>query len=139
MSINQGQAANLTGKELEKAIEDVLKELSIPFKAQAKFTGIYNNSCKVDFITDEYVIECKSQSVSGSVDEKIPYTCLNLLQAAKELNKKPCLILFGSHFALKKGIKDWVSSNYPEISIIANKEEFVTHIKVDGRETQVTK
>lgn len=125
----QGKLANKSGAVLESLVEVALMNHDIKYLKQVPFTGIYGNKCKMDFtfllngIT--YSIECKRQMVAGSVDEKIPYTLMNGINAPSDVF---ILILDGDHFEKKKGIRAWAEkySRYQtdKVVFVMDFEEF---------------
>lgn len=106
--MNQGALANKAGASLESIIQKLLIKYKIGYTSQSIFTGIYGGKNKMDFIfklNDKiYAMEVKNQNVAGSVDEKIPYCMLN---GASIETDGFILILEGSHFEKKTGIKKW--------------------------------
>ena len=124
----KGKSANITGNQLEVAVQTVLsnkgfeivmyrewsknpenygKELllkNVPFKT------IYGHGGNTEFllISEKYDlrirIECKWQQVKGSVDEKLPYLYLNSIEAMPE--KDIMILIDGDGF--KKGAKTWL-------------------------------
>lgn len=86
-SINQGQAANYTGNQAERLIEDILSRKGILFARQFPQRSIYQIDVRADFMLhtapgypDGLIIESKWQMVGGSVDEKYPYLVLSIKQ-----------------------------------------------------------
>ena len=101
----QGQEANIAGKLCEQAIEAAFKLRDIPVRSyngraaadffdkrilfrNAPFTSLYHSLSKSEFL---YVhnelrvrIECRVQTVPGSVDEKFPYLMRNAEQHMPE-------------------------------------------------------
>lgn len=87
-----GRKANLTGKDFEDTVELRIQQKGYtlwnkkgekPSKWYAKQYNAGNNllgtPLRVDFIVDgRLIIECKWQSSNGSVDEKYPWTMMNL-------------------------------------------------------------
>ena len=109
-NISQGARANISGKELENLVEDLLTEQEIDYKAQKPFEGVYMKTCKMDFYINgptRIAIECKAQKVAGSVDEKIPYVMLNLDKIDADMG---ILVMEGAHFEAKPHIKAWAKS-----------------------------
>jgi len=97
----QGRSANFTGRTLETRVSMLLDECGYAKKtklindaetpyyvAQSRqFKSIYGGPMRIDFYVwhpakyqSGLVIECKSQETAGSVDEKYPYTLMNLQQ-----------------------------------------------------------
>jgi len=132
-TINSGKKANKTGKTLEVFVERLLQDngyqyLETPDKKQCftnrktiegkKYstqvpcgTSIYETYRKCDFIVmnkDKFknclIIECKWQQSSGSVDEKYPFTVLNIFKI-----KVPTIILLDGG-GYKKGAMEWLKS-----------------------------
>ncbi len=106
--MKKGTKSNITGNQLEVAVKTVLLgkgfEL-INYREWEKnkekysqelllenvpFTTIYEHKGNTEFllISQKYDlrirIECKWQQVSGSVDEKLPYLYLNIIEAMPE-------------------------------------------------------
>lgn len=106
--MEKGTKSNITGNQLEMAVRTVLtgkgfqlvnyrvwektpekygKELLLE---NAPFTTVYNHKGNTEFLllSEKYNlkirIECKWQQVSGSVDEKLPYLYLNVIEAMPE-------------------------------------------------------
>jgi hypothetical protein len=104
----QGTKGNITGSQLEATVKTVLsgkgfemvnyrnweknpesfgKEVLLE---NAPFTSIYNHKGNTEFLllSEKYGlrmrIECKWQQVAGSVDEKLPYLYLNVMEAMPE-------------------------------------------------------
>ncbi|NMP24258.1 PD-(D/E)XK nuclease superfamily protein [Sulfobacillus harzensis] len=98
-----GQRANQSGNKLEALVSTVLTQSGYVEVPRAAFLtalelkrfarqwpigpGIYGTPMKVDFavmgipsLPNGSIIEVKWQSVSGSVDEKLPYLALNIDQ-----------------------------------------------------------
>ena len=126
--MNQGKQANVTGRNLERQIREII--LSTGYKEiknkefvymNCFFENVFSNHCfigksiydtnlYVDFLlyhADKYpnklAMEIKWQQVPGSVDEKFPYIIENIKK------KFPCpaiIILDGNGY--KKGAKKWL-------------------------------
>jgi hypothetical protein len=105
-SLSGGCRANRTGNALENFVEDILERNGYieftnykkqiffmrkfiggkQFSKQAKCgKSIYDTDRRCDFLIMNYekhpdglIIECKWQEISGSVDEKYPFTALNI-------------------------------------------------------------
>ena len=96
--MTSGYTAVMNGKAFENKIEDIIynktgyksilnsktKTLDNNLIRQYIFENIYGGSSRLDFRLNfkniTYYIECKFQRVNGSVDEKLPYTLLNINQ-----------------------------------------------------------
>ena len=106
--MEKGTKSNISGNQLEVAVKTVLtgkgfelvgyrtwlknpeyfgKELLLE---NVPFTTIYQHKGNTEFllVSEKYNlkirIECKWQQVSGSVDEKLPYLYLNVIEAMPE-------------------------------------------------------
>ena len=125
----QGKYANFTGQVLEKKVAMLLdecgyqqlKEKLVETQNQyyihqfKHFQSIYGGILCVDFFVwsqNKYpsglVIECKSQAIAGSVDEKYPYTINNL----KETKCPAILIIEGN--GPKAGALAWCKKRADE-------------------------
>jgi hypothetical protein len=106
--VEKGATSNVTGNQLESAVKNVLTGKGFTFinyKAweknkenfgdelileNAPFTTVYGHKGKTEFLllSKKYDlkirIECKWQQVAGSVDEKLPYLYLNVIEAMPE-------------------------------------------------------
>ena len=106
--MQQGTKGNVTGNQLEQAVRSVLTGKGfqlVPYKVWEKnpdsfgkelllenvpFTTIYNHKGTTEYLllSEKYNlkmrIECKWQQVAGSVDEKLPYLYLNVMEAMPE-------------------------------------------------------
>ncbi len=132
--MEKGKSANITGNQLEVAVQTVLlnkgfeiemyrkwaknpenygKELllkNVPFKT------IYGHKGNTEFllISEKYNlrirIECKWQQSAGSVDEKLPYLYLNTIEAMPE--KDIMILIDGDGF--KSGAKAWLRNAVKE-------------------------
>jgi hypothetical protein len=99
----QGQKAASNGATFEKIIEDyICGALDIPSTKydpdhsvhdqilwkNAPYESIYGTRCRSEFLLQlgerKIRIECKYQSVAGSVDEKLPYLMMNFTQQVPE-------------------------------------------------------
>jgi len=130
----KGKSANITGNQLEIAVQTVLlnkgfeiemyrkweknpekygKELllkNVPFKT------IYGHKGNTEFLllSEKYNlkirIECKWQQSAGSVDEKLPYLYLNTIEAMPE--KDIMILIDGDGF--KTGAKEWLRNAVKE-------------------------
>lgn len=128
MGLQPGSYANYTGTTLEKFIKVRLDEKGYQFMEKDRFTparyleqpiyarqfhlgsSIYETPLFCDFILyhpkkwpEALVIESKWQESSGSVDEKYPFTVLNL---KKQLAYKSIILLDGGGY--KKGAEKWL-------------------------------
>jgi len=139
---SQGSIANRAGKALEKYVEDVLKSagvLVMPYREwrglsfkpaprvllkNVPYTTIYGSRGIGEFVLmlegqglhNGIRIECRSQHVAGSVDEKLPYLFENALAFDQ---KNVIIVLDGNGF--KKGAKEW----------LINKARSVAHKNID--------
>jgi len=138
--VSQGAKANIAGQKLENIIEQIFINKDIKYNKQVKFTGIYGNAKsknRMDFCitlnNKTYGVECKSQSVAGSVDEKIPYVMLNGLAFDSDAF---IFVIDGAHFEKKKEIKEgainFAKKQSKEIYVLNRKEfeEFVANSKM---------
>lgn len=106
---NQGGLAVKSGKLLENAIEDILKQSDVEYVTQKPFESVYGKTSRMDFyvtLSDgtRIAIESKNQNVSGTVDEKIPYVMLNLQKFDADVG---ILVMDGTHFETVPQIKNW--------------------------------
>lgn len=103
MKQEQGLKATTNGAAFEKIIEDYLcgtldveslkydhnhlEEDYVLWK-HAPYRSIYDTNCRSEFLLQlgsrKIRIECKYQSVGGSVDEKLPYLMMNFTQQVPE-------------------------------------------------------
>jgi hypothetical protein len=128
--MNKGTKGNITGNQLEVAVQTVLsgKGFSIlNYREWLKnpnqfgeelllknvpFETIYKHKGNTEFLllSKKYNltirIECKWQQVAGSVDEKLPYLYLNSIEAMPE---KEIMILIDG-VGWKKGAIEWLKS-----------------------------
>lgn len=104
--MSQGANANYNGARLEARVEALLDEYDVDRIKQHKYTSIYQHNAKMDFYIPlvDLAIECKNQEGAGSVAEKIPYVMEAFEQHPAT---KGLLILGGSYWATKPGIKLW--------------------------------
>lgn len=124
----KGKSANITGNQLEKAVQTVLLDKGFEIEMYRKwaknpekygkelllknvpFTTIYGHKGNTEFLllSEKYDlkirIECKWQQSSGSVDEKLPYLYLNTIEAMPE--KNIMILIDGDGF--KAGAKKWL-------------------------------
>jgi len=131
MSI-QGKIANLNGRDLEHRVEELIKNydvISLTYKEwisgrfgvdteyillkNVPYTTIYGSSGRSEFLLlkDGYSldngirIECRSQQVNGSVDEKLPY----LFESALAFRQHNVIIVLeGDGF--KRGAREWLKA-----------------------------
>lgn len=106
--MSQGRTSNITGNQLEVAVKTVLigkgftlvkyrewikspEDFGTELLLQnVPFTTVYGHRGNTEFllVSAKYNlktrIECKWQQVSGSVDEKLPYMYLNMVEAMPE-------------------------------------------------------
>ncbi len=155
--MQKGVNSNITGNQLEKAVKTVLTgkgfEL-IRYREWVKnkekygeelllenvpFTTVYEHKGNTEFLllSQKYNlkirIECKWQQVAGSVDEKLPYLYLNIIEAMPE---KSIMVLIdgagwkpGSITWLKKAVRQkmYTAENNKEKDIfVFNLTEFFT-------------
>lgn len=129
-----GRRANQSGNKLEALVSTVLTqsgyvEVPRPTLLTApepkRFTrqwpigpGVYGTPIKVDFavigspaLPDGLIVEVKWQSVSGSVDEKLPYLALNIEQ---RFSFPTMVVIDGSGW--KHGAIDWLKGRVPHIA-----------------------
>ncbi len=100
----QGALANFSGQKLETVVSTLLTEKKFKFDTQFKFNNVYNRNAKIDFLVKypkTIAIECKRQSVSGSVDEKIPFVIENLFKLNADLS---LLVLDGDWYRKQRGL-----------------------------------
>lgn len=126
--MDKGKKTNITGTQLEKTVQTVLygkgfeictyrqwEARSSQFGQEvllknAPFTSIYGHRARTEFllISNKYNlrmrIECKWQQFGGSVDEKLPYLYLNMIEAMPE--REVMVIIDGDGF--KPGAKQWL-------------------------------
>ena len=130
----KGQSANITGNQLEVAVQTVLLNKGFEIEMYRKwekkpekygkelllknvpFETIYGHRGNTEFllISEKYDlrirIECKWQQSAGSVDEKLPYLYLNTIEAMPE--KDIMILIDGDGF--KKGAKTWLRNAVKE-------------------------
>lgn len=130
MIMEKGTKGNITGNQLEKAVQTVLSGKGFDIQMyrhwnknpqkfgnelllkNVPFETIYNHKGNTEFLllSKKYNlkirIECKWQQVAGSVDEKLPYLYLNTIEAMPE---KDIIILIDGD-GWKKGAKTWLKS-----------------------------
>jgi len=124
----KGKSANITGNQLEVAVQTVLLNKGFEIEMYRKweknpekygkelllknvpFQTIYGHKGNTEFllISEKYDlrirIECKWQQSAGSVDEKLPYLYLNTIEAMPE--KDIVILIDGDGF--KTGAKSWL-------------------------------
>ncbi len=128
-----GRRANQSGNKLEALVSTVLTQsgyVEVPravlltasepkrFARQWPIgQGIYGTPIKVDFAVmglpsapNGLIVEVKWQSVSGSVDEKLPYLALNIDQ---RFPLPAIVVIDGSGW--KHGAIDWLRRQVPRI------------------------
>jgi len=129
IKMNQGRLANLAGRKLERNVETILNNLGIPsisykewldnpesdskyiLLKNVPYRNIYGGQGRGEFVllkvgddlSNGIRIECRSQKVSGSVDEKLPYLFENALAFDQ---KEVILVIDGDGF--KIGAKEWL-------------------------------
>ncbi len=125
---SQGYRANITGKQLERLIEDSLKSKGYTRVNPKEFKDkkntsiaifsrnvyvcetIYKTKLKCDFLlyhpvkhADCLIIEAKWQQVSGTVDEKYPY----LVENIQKMMPHPTIIVIDGE-GYKPGAIEWL-------------------------------
>lgn len=131
MSI-QGKIANLNGRGLEKRVEELIKSYNVTslmymewlndkfvvdteyvLLKNVPYITIYGGSGRSEFLLlknghsliDGIRIECRSQQVNGSVDEKLPY----LFESALAFRQHNVIIILeGDGF--KDGAREWLKA-----------------------------
>lgn len=96
--VTGGHTAKLNGNVFESSIENIISSKTgyssvTNSKAKTKtdvlirqypYTTMYGHNGRLDYMLNydgkSYFIECKLQTVGGSVDEKLPYTLMNMNQ-----------------------------------------------------------
>ncbi len=145
----KGKSANITGNQLEKAVQTVLLDKGFEIEMYRRweknpenygkeillknvpFRTIYGHKGNTEFLllSEKYNlkirIECKWQQSAGSVDEKLPYLYLNTIEAMPE--KDIMILIDGEGF--KKGAKEWLRK--------AVKEKLYTTKKNSGTNVMV--
>ncbi|QQR99115.1 MAG: 4-diphosphocytidyl-2C-methyl-D-erythritol kinase [Sphingobacteriales bacterium] len=126
--MEKGRKTNITGTQLEKAVQTVLFSKGFEIEMYRKwdenpenygkelllknvpFTTIYGHKGNTEFLllSEKYKlkirIECKWQQSPGSVDEKLPYLYLNTIESMPENNI--IILIDGNGF--KSGAKKWL-------------------------------
>lgn len=129
--MGKGKKSNITGNQLESAVKTVLSQKGfniVKFREWIKsptkfgdevlltnvpFTTIYKHRGNTEFllISKKYNctirIECKWQQTSGSVDEKLPYLYLNIIEAMPE--EKILILIDGKGW--KQGAIEWLKDS----------------------------
>ena len=123
----RGERAFRSGEKLEERVEELLRSKGfeiLPYSQWRKsgcllkelllknvpYKNIYGGNGRMEFLllSDEHGlrtrIECKRQISQGSVDEKLPYLYLNLIESIPE--KDIIVIIEGS--GMKKGAVPWL-------------------------------
>lgn len=124
----QGSKANKNGKRLEDSVEAELRKYgvkSLSYSAwfngsgnmspttkgvlfkNVPYTNVYGANGRGEFLLflrglPDTRIECRSQTVAGSVDEKLPY----LLENCKSFEEKNVIVVLEGN-GYKKGAKEW--------------------------------
>lgn len=129
-----GRKANLNGKDFENTVELRLQQKGYvlwakkgpkPEKWYAKQfdagANLLGNKLRVDFVLScGTLIECKWQGSSGSVDEKYPWTMMNLVHTGK-----PSIMILeggGCRPAMVKFLKNFAKES--ELVTLCNLSEF---------------
>ena len=147
--MEKGRKTNITGTQLEKAVQTVLLEKGFEIVMyrvwqknpnnygrelllkNAPFTTIYGHVGNTEFVlvSEKYKlkirIECKWQQSAGSVDEKLPYLYLNTIEAMPE--KDIIILIDGDGF--KAGAKTWLRNAVKE-KLYTNEKNSSTNIMV---------
>ena len=147
--MKKGRKINITGSQLEKAVQTVLLEKGFEIEMYRKwkantdsygkelllknvpFTTIYGHGGNTEFLllSEKYNlkirIECKWQQSAGSVDEKLPYLYLNTIEAMPE--KDIMILIDGDGF--KPGAKTWLK-NAIEQKLYTSEENCDINIRV---------
>lgn len=139
MVINQGCEANQSGREIENLIERLFVERGFHVVdgavsklaagdlfagdcliRNAPFISIYGTKSRSEFVVDSrrtgrrIRIECKTQDVGGSVDEKFPYLFLNMRNQVVE--NEVVFVVCGDGF--KKGAVEWLVKACADKSLV---------------------
>jgi hypothetical protein len=154
--MQKGAKSNVTGNQLEQAVKSVLTGKGFQLVAyriwkknkekfseellleNVPFTTIYGHKGNTEFLLLSKThqlqirIECKWQQVAGSVDEKLPYLYLNVIEAMPE--KSVMILIDGAGWkpGAIKWLKDAVSrkkyatqdGGYKEIMVFTLTEFF---------------
>lgn len=126
--MDRGHKTNITGNQLEVAVQTVLQNKGFEIEMFRKwqknpdnygdelllknvpYKTIYKHNGNTEFLLIskrnnlKIRIECKWQQVAGSVDEKLPYLYLNAIEAMQE---KDIIILIDGN-GWKKGAITWL-------------------------------
>lgn len=112
--------------DLEDKVREKFIEKNIPYTKQFPYISIYGSKCYSDFsfiVKNElFRVECKSQKVSGSADEKLAYLYLNAINAFKENNI--LIILEGNGF--RQSSIQWLKDSCNKIP---ERNVFVLHFE----------
>lgn len=132
--MDKGRKTNITGNQLEQAVQTVLQSKGFKIEMYRKweknkedygkelllknvpYHTIYDHAGNTEFllISKRYNlrirIECKWQQSAGSVDEKLPYLYLNSIEAMPE---NTIMILIDGD-GWKKGAKTWLRNAVKE-------------------------
>ena len=132
--MDSGYTANINGVKFEKLVEEVITEktsYSSVVNSKAKglndnlirqypFETIYGSKGKLDYRLDyngkTYYIECKFQKVKGSVDEKLPYTLMNI----KQHDGIKIIVIDGEGW--RPGALEWLMVNSDDVMVFNLKE-----------------
>jgi hypothetical protein len=119
--ISGGSIASNNGKLFEQTCYNILSRYDLDIKKQYKYTTVYGNNGRLDFYIPKYdiAIECKYQSVAGSVIEKLPYT---LLQLDNLKVKYPILLYGGAYLLANTNVISWCKSFIKTINIFKLEE-----------------
>lgn len=126
--MEKGKKTNITGNQLEVAVQTVLLNKGFEIEMYRKwqknkekygeelllknvpFETIYEHKGNTEFLLSSQKydlrirIECKWQQVAGSVDEKLPYLYLNMIEAMPE---RDIMVLIDGE-GWKQGAKTWL-------------------------------
>jgi hypothetical protein len=101
--------------------------------------SIYGNPVKIDFVCHSdrlhngLVIECKTQSVAGSVDEKYPYTHLTLEKIATVNDCKAAFFLGGG--GARQCVYDYLSKQRSNSFAFFNEQaELLKYLKLPNND-----
>jgi hypothetical protein len=148
---NSGGRANKTGSTLENTVEDLLirhgyEKTTITdwppqlpsgkryYASQVKLgVSIYGSARRMDFaiwgasrFSRGLIIECKWQQSSGSVDEKFPFTVLNVEKTNKDFGVPSVIIIDGGGY--KESAIEWLKGQVNEVGglqDVFNLNEFI--------------
>lgn len=147
--MGKGKSANITGNQLEIAVQTVLLNKGFEIEMYRKweknpekygkemllknvpFKTIYGHKGNTEFLllSEKYNlrirIECKWQQSAGSVDEKLPYLYLNTIEAMPE--KDIMILIDGDGF--KTGAKEWLRNAVKE-KLYTTEENSDTNVMV---------